>query len=324
MNKATIVFLDSSTMGEDFPEPDFSALGTYVPYPVTRPEQVVERIRDAEIVLTNKVCITAEHMAAAPKLAYIGTVATGYNQVDIAAAAKRGIPVCNVPDYSTHSVVQHVFTLLLALSSQVCELGRAVRGGEWSKKEIFCFWDKPSVELHGKTMGVVGFGDIGSHVAALAHAFGMKVLAHAPRPKPVPGYEPFAFVGLDELFARSDVVSLHCPLTPENTGMVNASLLRTMKPGAYLINTARGPLVNESDLAAALAEGTIAGAGLDVVCVEPMPDDNPLRLVPNCLITPHVAWSSIEARTRLMDDVKKNIRCFLDGKPVNVKNGLHD
>lgn len=324
MNKPTIVFLDSSTMGEDFPEPDFSALGNYVSYSYTKPEQVAERIRDAEIVLTNKVCLSAAHVTGAPKLKYIGTVATGYNQVDIAAAAKRGIPVCNVPDYSTHSVVQHVFTLLLALSSQVCELGQAVRNGEWSKKEIFCFWDKPIVELHGKTMGVVGFGDIGSHVAAVAHAFGMKVLAHAPRPKPAPGYGPFAFVSLEELFAQSDVVSLHCPLTPENTGMVNAALLRTMKTGAYLINTARGPLVNESDLAEALTRGHIAGAGLDVVSEEPMPDSNPLRLAPNCLITPHVAWSSIEARVRLMDAVKENIRCFLDGKAINVKNGVLD
>lgn len=322
MSKATIVFLDAETMGDDFPAPDFSGLGEYVSYGMTEPGQVAERIRDAAIVLTNKVYITAEHIAAAPGLRYIGTVATGYNQVDIAAAAARGIPVCNVPDYSTHSVVQHVFTLLFALSSQVCELGQAVRNGEWSKSKVFCFWHKPITELHGKTFGVVGFGDIGSHAAMAAHGFGMKVLAHTPRPKPAPGYTPFAFVDLPTLFAESDVVSLHCPLTPENTGMINFALLRAMKPGAYLINTARGPLVNEADLAAALNEGVIAGAGLDVVSVEPMPDNNPLRLAKNCLITPHVAWSSIEARNRLMEGVKENIRCFLNGTPVNVKNGL--
>lgn len=322
MSKAKLVFLDAGTIGDDIVWPDFASLGEVRSYERTMPEQVAERIRDAEFLLTNKVYITAEHIAAAPALRYIGTLATGYNQVDIKAAASRGIPVCNVPDYSSHSVVQHVFTLVLALTSDVCGLGESVRRGDWSKSPHFCYWFRPITELAGKTMGIVGFGDIGSKVGYAAHGLGMRVLAYAPRPKPAPGYEPFAFAALDEIFEQADVLTLHCPLTAENEGMINAGTLRKMKKTAYLINTARGPLINESDLYDALERGAIAGAGLDVVSEEPMPDANPLRLAPNCLITPHVAWSSVEARTRLMRGVYDNIRNYLDGKPSNVKNGV--
>ena len=322
MSGTKLVFLDAGTIGEDIQWPDFDGFGEVVAHDQTKPEQVAERIRDADMVFTNKVGITAEHIAAASKLRYIGVLATGYNMVDIRAAAGRGVPVCNVPAYSTPSVVQHVFTLMFALCSRVCSLSESVRRGGWGSCAYFSFWDKPIVEVDGKTLGVVGFGDIGSHVARIAHAFGMRVLAYAPRPKAAPGYEPFAFASLEELFRESDVITLHCPLTPENTGMVNASLLRTMKKSAFLINTARGPLVNEQDLVQALRQGVIAGAGLDVVSQEPMPDDNPLRLEPNCLITPHVAWAGYESRVRLMRQAYDNVRAFVDGGPVNVVNGV--
>lgn len=320
MDKPKIVFLDAGTIGDDISWPDFGSLGEVVMHDATRPEDVAGRIAEARILLTNKVIISSGHIAGAKKLRYIGTIATGYNQVDGEAAAARGIPVCNVPDYSSATVMQHVFTLLLALASQTCQLAESVRRGDWSKSPHFSYWFRPITELAGKTMGIVGFGDIGSKVGFTAHAFGMKVIAHAPRPKPKPGYEPFAFVGLDELFEAADVVTLHCPLTEENTGMINAQTLAGMKKSAFLINTARGPLVNEADLCRALALGEIAGAGLDVVSSEPMPDSNPLRAAPNCIITPHVAWASVEARERLMRGVFDNIKNFLDGTPSNVRN----
>jgi glycerate dehydrogenase len=322
MNNNKLVFLDAGSIGDDISWPEFSRFGEVVLYEYTEKEEIGERIKDADFVFTNKVAIRAEHIVAAPRLCYVGVLATGYNQVDLEASAQRGIPVCNVPDYSSPSVVQHVFTLLFALSSDICGLAASVRAGGWSKSRQFCYWNKPIIELRNKTMGIVGFGDIGSLVAEAAHCFGMKVLAYAPRPKKAPAYAPFSFVSLEDLFRQSDVVSLHCPLTPENTGMISASLLKIMKKSAFLINTARGPLINEPELAAALRDGVIAGAGLDVVSREPMPDDNPLREAPNCLITPHVAWSSVEARTRLMQGVFDNVQAFVNGKPSNVKNGL--
>lgn len=322
MSEKNLVFLDAGTIGEDIQWPDFGKFGKVIAHDRTKAEQVAERVSDADMLFTNKVSITAEHIAAAPGLKYIGVLATGYNLVDIRAAAERGIPVCNVPSYSTPSVVQHVFTLMFALCSRVCSLAGSVRRGDWGSCEYFSYWDKPIVEVEGKTLGVVGFGDIGSHVARIGNAFGMRVLAYTPRPKAAPGYEAFAFVSLEELFRESDVITLHCPLTPENTGMINSSLLRTMKKSAFLINTARGPLVNEEDLVQALEQGVIAGAGLDVVSREPMPDDNPLRLAQNCIVTPHVAWAGYESRVRLMRQACDNVKAFLDGSPVNVVNGV--
>jgi glycerate dehydrogenase len=317
-----VLFPDAGSIGDDFVWPEFSDFGEVVMCERTLPEQTAERIRDAAFFLTNKVAVTAEHLAAAPALRYIGVLATGFNLVDTGAAAARGIPVCNVPDYSTPSVVQHVFTLILLLSSRACELAASVRRGDWSKSRQFCYWDKPIFELRGKTLGIVGFGNIGAGVARVAHGFGMRVLAYAPRPKPAPEFRPFDFTGLDELFACSDVISLHCPLNRESEGMVDARLLGLMKKQALLINTARGPLVNEQDLLDALREERIGGAGLDVVAVEPITDDNPLRFAPNCIITPHVSWCSVESRMRLMQAAHDNIRAFLDGAPVNVVNGI--
>ncbi len=322
MEKMNIVFLDLGTVGHDLPLPDFASLGEVTVHESTAPHEVADRIKNADIVLTNKVTLTAELVQNAPRLKYIGTVATGYNQVDLAAASARKIPVCNVPNYSTQSVVQHTFGLIFSLAGAFSRHLKAVADGEWVSSRHFCFWKAPVLEMAGKTIGVVGFGDTGQGVARLAHCLGMKVLAYAPRPKPLPDYQPFAFTGLDEIFTQSDVVTLHCPLTPENTGMVNLARLRGMKRSAFFINCARGPLVNEADLAQALHEGLIAGAGLDVVCKEPMEAGNPLLKAPNCLITPHIAWASVEARTRLMQGVFDNIKNWTLGKPSNVRNSF--
>lgn len=323
MKKAPhIIFLDAGSVGLDIPWPDFSAFGKLTVWRHTEPMEILERIQDAEILLTNKVYLTKDHMNSAHGLKYIGTLSTGYNQVDIQAAAAKGIPVCNVPSYSTPSVMQHTIALILALSSQICLHTKAVQEGEWIGTRHFCFWKESPVELAGKTLGIVGFGDIGSSVARVAHHMGMRILAYNPRPKEAPGYEPFSFTSLEEVFSRSDVVSLHCPLTPENTGMVNASLIKSMKKNAILINCARGALINEPDLADALNKGIIAGAGLDVLAEEPMQPNTPLRHARNCLITPHTAWASVEARTRLMEVVWENVKAFMDGTPQNVVNGV--
>ncbi|MDR0827253.1 MAG: D-2-hydroxyacid dehydrogenase [Desulfovibrio sp.] len=322
MSEEKLVFLDAGSVGDDFVWPDYADFGKVVMHDNTTKEQTAERVKDATFILTNKVYISAEHMAGAPNLRYIGVLATGFNQVDIKAAAARGIPVCNVPDYSTNSVAQHVFTLALLLCGRADRLAATVRDGQWSKSVHFCYWEKPIIDLYGKTMGIVGFGNIGAAVGRIAHGFGMNVLAYAPRRKPAPDFVPFAFVGLEEMFRASDLISLHCPLNAESKGMVNASLLGLMKKSAFIINTARGPLINEEDLLRALQGGSIAGAGLDVIAVEPMADDNPLRFVENCLITPHVAWCSVESRMRLMDMVYENIRAFLDGRPQHVVNGV--
>jgi glycerate dehydrogenase len=320
MSKPRIVFLDAGTIRDDIPWPDFAGLGEVVSHDHTLAHETLDRMREAEIVFTNKVRITAEHIAAAKKLRYIGLLATGYNQVDGEAAAARGIPVCNAPDYSTEAVSQHAVALMLALQSHICWFIQSVRNGEWSRSVHFCYWDKPIVGMHGKTLGIVGFGNIGAAVARIGHGFGMNILAYNPRPKAAPEYAPFAFAGLDDLLRQSDIVSLHCPLAPDTEGMINAATLRLMKKTAILVNCSRGPLINESDLLHALENGVIAGAALDVVIQEPMPDDYPLRFAPNCIITPHVAWCTIESRTKLMQLVFANLQSFLAGRPVNVRN----
>lgn len=322
MAKPRIVFLDAGTIGEDIQWPDFAGLGEFVTYDQTLPHETLERAKDADMILTNKVLITREHINAAKNLRYIGLPATGYNVVDGEAAAERGIPVCNVPNYGSEAVSQHAFALMYALQSHICWFAQSVRNGDWSKSVHFCYWDKPIVGMHGKTLGIVGFGSIGAAVAKIGGGFGMNILAYNPRPKPAPDYPSFAFTDLDDLFRRSDIVSLHCPLTPDNEGMINAKVLRSMKKTAILINCSRGQLINDKDLLETLENGTIAGAGLDVVRQEPMPDDYPLRFAPNCIITPHVAWCTIESRTKLMRIVFDNIKGFLDGKPVNVCNGV--
>ncbi|HZV80684.1 MAG TPA: D-2-hydroxyacid dehydrogenase [Geobacteraceae bacterium] len=316
-----IVILDGYTINPgDNPWTPVEALGECTIYDRTPADLVLERAKDAEVILTSKVKLTEAVIAALPKLRYISLLATGYNNVDVAAAARRGIPVSNVPAYSTESVVQTAFALLLELTTRVGLHDAAVKAGEWSRCPDHSFWKSSIVELDGLTMGIVGYGTIGRAVARVASAFGMKVIAHAPRIPVDPGPTPVSFVPLEELFATADVVSLNCPQTPENTGFVNAALLARMKPSALFINVARGGLVNEADLADALNRGIIAGAGLDVVAVEPMLADNPLLTAANCVFTPHIAWASLAARKRLMGIVAANIAAFQAGAPVNVVN----
>jgi glycerate dehydrogenase len=262
-----------------------------------------------------------EQLAQLPQLRYVGVLATGYNVVDVEAARQRGVTVTNVPAYSTASVAQMVFALLLELTQQVGHHARLVREGRWTAAADFCFWDRPLVELEGLTLGIVGFGAIGRRVAALARAFGMKVLVHTAHPEK---YQETAegrdarFVDLDDLFRASDAVSLHCPLTEETRALVDARRLELMKPTAFLLNTGRGPLVDEAALAAALNAGRLAGAGLDVLSAEPPPAGNPLLQAANCCITPHIAWATRAARERLLAIAVANLRAFLAGQPQNV------
>ncbi len=321
---ATIVILDGYTINPgDNPWDQVQALGRCVIHDRTPPEVTVERARDAEIILTSKVKLDAVTLEALPRLRYISLLATGYNNVDVETAGKRGIPVSNVPAYSTESVAQTAFALLLELAAHVGMHDAAVKAGEWTRCPDHSFWKGSIIELDGLTLGIVGYGTIGRAVARIAAAFGMRVIAHTPRIPQDPGPLPVSFVTLDELFATADVVSLNCPQTPENTGFVNARLLAVMKQSAFLINVARGGLVNEADLALALCSGQIAGAGLDVVAHEPMLPDNPLLGAPNCVFTPHLAWASLAARQRLMAIVAANVASFLAGAPINVVNGRY-
>lgn len=293
------------------------AMGECVVYERTAPEQVLERAAGADAILTNKVVITAEHMEALPDLRYIGVLATGYNVVDIEAAKAKGITVTNIPAYSTASVAQMVFAHILNIATQAQHHSEEVRKGRWSQSKDFCFWDTPLMELRDKKIGLVGLGHIGYTVARVAIGFGMKVYAftsksHFQLPPEIKRME------MDELFSECDIVSLHCPLTSDTRGLVDARRLAMMKPTAILINTGRGPLVNENDLANALNSGKIYAAGLDVLSEEPPRADNPLLTARNCYITPHIAWATFEARQRLMQIATDNLRAFLDGKPENV------
>lgn len=312
-----IVVLDGYTLNPgDNPWTGLETLGEVAVFDRTAAEDVLARAEGADVLVTNKVRLGAEIIAALPSLKFIAVTATGHDVVDGAAARARGISVSNVPGYSTPAVAQHVLALLLALASRVAESAAE----DWTASPDWCVMSQPMTELAGKTMGVVGFGNIGSEVGKLASAFGMKVLAHAPRPKPQPQWGEVEFVSLEELFRRSDAVSLHCPLTPENAGFINAALLDGMKRSAFLINTARGPLINEPELAEALNTGKIGGAALDVLSAEPPSPENPLLGAKNCIITPHVAWATLEARQRLMSQTVENVRAFADGAVVNVVN----
>lgn len=316
-----IVVLDGHTMNPgDNPWDELAKLGRLDVYDRSSPSEIRERARGAEVLVTNKAPLDAATISALPELRFIAVTATGYNVVDTAAAADRGIPVSNVPEYGTDSVAQFTMALVLELASRVGEHDRAVRAGEWTASPDFCFWHTSPVELAGLTMGVVGFGAIGRRVAALAHAFGMSVLASG-RPggtRTSPDFEPFAWCEVDELFARADVVSLHCPLTPENAGLVDAERLGRMKPTAFFVNTARGGLVDEAALADALNRGVIAGAGVDVASTEPIAAANPLLSARGCLVTPHMAWGTLAARRRLMETTVRNVEAFRAGRPINV------
>lgn len=314
-----IVILDAYAANPgDLSWDEFAALGELTVYDRTAPEDAAARIGDAEVVFINKVRLTDEIFAACPNLKLVSILATGYNIVDLAAAKRRGITVCNVPGYSTRAVVQMTFALLLEICQQVGLHSGAVHTGRWQTCPDFCFWDRPLIELDGKTMGIVGYGAIGSAVGTVAQALGMKLLVTARHEKPVP--EGARFVSLPELLAQSDVVSLHCPQTAENARMINAGALAQMKDGAILLNTARGGLLDEQAVADALRSGKLLAAGMDVVSAEPIRADNPLLTAPNCFLTPHIAWAPLETRRRLQAISAENLRAFLAGKPQNVVN----
>lgn len=281
--------------------------------------EAIARIGDAEIVLINKVPITEKLLAACPTIKLIAVQATGFNVVDCAAAKRCGVTVCNVPSYGTAAVAQFTMGLLLELCHRIGFHDNSVHHGDWVRSESFCYWLTPQMELAGKTMGIVGFGRIGQAVAKLAAAFGMRVLAYSRTERPE-GRMLAEYVELNTLLRESDIVSLHCPLSQENQELINANSIAKMKDGAILINTARGGLVNEADVADALRTGKLRGAAVDVVSQEPMSENNPLLTAPNCIITPHIAWAPIESRQRLLDCVVENIRMFLNGTPQNVVN----
>ena len=313
-----IVILDGYTANPgDMSWKELEELGTLTVYDRTRPEETVARAADAEIVLTNKVVISREVMAQLPQLKYIGVLATGYNVVDINAAHERGIIVTNVPAYSTESVAQMVFAHLLNVSNRVDHYATQNRQHRWSRNDDFCYWDHPHIELAGKTFGIVGLGNIGRRVAEIALAFGMQVKALTSKSADtLPA--GIRKADLEELLATSDVISLHCPLTDTTRHLINHETLSRMRPSAILINTGRGPLVDDQAVASALAEGQLAAFCADVLTEEPPKADNPLLSQPNAFITPHIAWATQEARTRLLQVAISNVKAFLNTKPQNV------
>jgi glycerate dehydrogenase len=315
-----IVVLDSYTLNPgDLSWDGLTALGSCTIYDRSSPQEIVSRARDAEIILTNKACLTREVIAQLPRLRYVGVLATGYNCVDVDAARERNIAVTNVPSYGTASVAQMVFAHVLNFAQRVAHHAQSVATGRWTGSVDWCYWDYPLVELADRTMGIVGFGRIGQEVARLAQAFRMKILASDARPiRPAEGITE---ADVDTVFGHSDFVSLHCPLTPQTRHMVDRRRLSLMRPTAFLINTSRGPLVDDEALAGALNAGQIAGAGLDVLSEEPPPATNPLLQAKNCWITPHIAWATRSARERLLATVVENVRAFLEGRPQNVVNG---
>ncbi len=316
-----IVILDAYTTNPgDLSWDAFNQFGDVSVYDYTPDSMVIERCKDAEIIIDNKVILNKQILKQLPKLKYIGMLSTGFNVIDIEAAKKQGVVVCNVPTYSTSAVAQLTFALILELYNQVGLHSNAVHDGEWTACRDFSFQKTPLVELAGKTIGLIGYGKIGSEVAKIADAFGMNILCYVPSEKPIPDFNSFKFVSIDELAENSDIVSLHCPLTPETTGIINEKFIGKMKNSAIVINTSRGPAVDEKALADALNSGRIAGAGVDVLSTEPPKADNPLLACEKCFITPHVAWAGFETRQRLVGVVYDNLKAFLDGNPVNVVN----
>lgn len=316
-----IVILDGYTLNPgDLSWDGLKQFGEVTLYDRTPVDKVVERSKGADVIFTNKTPVNAAALNSLPDLKYIGVLATGYNIVDILMAKEKGITVSNVPGYGTPSVVQLTFGLLLELCLRVQHHSDAVAAGRWSSAVDFCFWDYPLVELTGKTMGIIGFGDIGKQVADVATAFGMKVIGTSRNRTDQSHRSNFKWAEIPELLEQSDVVSIHCPLTPETKGLINKENLQRMKSSAFLLNTSRGPVIIEEDLAEALNNGKIAGAGLDVLSVEPPAKDNPLFSAKNCIITPHIAWATKEARTRLMEIAISNLTAYKNGNPVNVVN----
>ncbi|NRA37126.1 MAG: D-2-hydroxyacid dehydrogenase [Planctomycetes bacterium] len=310
-----IVILDAFTANPgDLSWDGIAALGNLTVYERSAPDEIITRCAGAEIILSNKVAINAEHMAALPDLKYIGVTATGTNVIDLAAAAQHGIIVTNIPAYGIQSVAQHVFALILQLSNQVALHDQAVHQGEWCSSDDFCFTKAPLHELDGLTLGIIGPGAIGQAVAKLGQAFGMQIIAYSRSNKNIPG---ISMCPLEEVFAQSDVLSLHCPLSDSTAGIINTENLSRMKSSAFLINTGRGPLINEEDLANSLNSGKIAAAGLDVLSTEPPSSDNPLLQAKNCIITPHIAWATQAARQRMIHIAENNITAFINNENLN-------
>ncbi|OFX57321.1 MAG: glycerate dehydrogenase [Bacteroidetes bacterium GWB2_41_8] len=313
-----IVVLDGFALNPgDLSWKDLEKLGECKIYERTKPEEIYSRIENAEAVITNKAILDEKLIDRLPKLKYIGVTATGYNVVDVQAAVRKGIVVTNIPAYSTDSVAQLVFSHILNVANRVEMHANSVKSGDWATNPDFAFWRSPQMELSGKTLGIVGFGRIGRKVAQIGLAFGMKVIFHN-RSKVADNVAETRQTNLEEVFAESDVVSINCPLTAENSEFVNEQLLRKMKPTAILVNTGRGGLINEADLANSLNSGIIAAACLDVLSAEPPKPENPLLSAKNCFITPHIAWATIEARQRLMNITVENLHCFISGKLQNV------
>ena len=319
-----IVVLDGYAVNPgDNPWDGLAALGSLEVYDRTSSGDIGERGKDADIILANKTPLRSENLAELERLRFVAVLATGYDNVDVVEAGRRGIPVANVPEYGTDSVAQHTMALLLALTNRVGEHDAAVKEGEWSASSDFSFCRGALLELAGKKIGIIGLGRIGRRVAAIARSFGMEILAYNPRSRDMELQFPVRWLGVRDLCTESDVVTLHCPLSGDTVELVDETFLSTMKRGALFINTARGGLVREADLARALAEGWIAGAGLDVVAREPMAGDNPLLHAPNCIITPHIAWATLDARKRLMEAAVNNVAAFLRGELVNCVNSAY-
>ena len=313
-----IVILDRNTVtNEDVSFSEIEALGEVTYFDVLPKEKLSDAIGDAEVVVCNKAQLDRNIIEKCPKLKFIGLFATGYNNIDTACAKEKGIVVCNVPGYSTEAVAQLTFSMILALSGSFCEYTASTRNGGWIKSDTFSYFPFPLRELKDKTLGIFGYGSIGREVAKIGRAFGMKIITYTRTPGKVTDAES---VSMEELFERSDYLSLHAPLTPKTEKLINHNTLSLMKKTAYLINTSRGGAVDEEALAKALNEEKIAGAGLDVLTVEPMLPSNPLRLAKNCLITPHIAWAPLETRIRLITMVAENIKAFREGQPINVVN----
>jgi len=309
-----IVALDMKAIeGEDLSLDMFKQYGEMTVYPhVADEDETIRRIGDADILLTCKTLITKKVLDSCKNLRYIGIISTGYDAIDVDYARKLGIPVCNVPSYATSSVAQLTMALMLELCYKVGEHSRSVHNGDWIRATDFCYWLGNLSELTGKTLGIIGYGRIGKEIKKMAEAFGMKVIANSPH------YENS--VALAELYAQSDIISLNCRLSEENRGMINAASIAKMKDGVWIINTARGPLINEPDLVDALKSGKVGAAAVDVICGEPMKEDSPMLDAPNCIITPHIAWATTECRKKLIDLSFENLKCFLEGKPQNVVN----
>jgi len=318
-----IVIIDGATLNPgDNPWTAIEQLGDVSLYSASDPVEIVARLKDADVAVTNKARMTEGILEQVPNLKFIAVSATGHDCVDSAAAARHGIPVANVPTYGTPSVAQFMFALLLELCHRVALHDEAVHAGEWQSCGSFSFWKTPQIELQDLTLGVIGFGRIGQQVARIGSAFGMRILAASRHRQNAPDDIPFSWATNGEIAEQADVVTLHCSLNEESTGMINRKFLSRMKPSAFLLNTSRGPLIDEAALAEALNAGQLAGAAVDVASVEPITDDNPLLKARNCLITPHMAWSSLAARRRMMQITADNIRNFLAGTPSNVVNDV--